>query len=64
VVVEYALRDMHKPIGVAEYQLAKALPDSLKGSLPTVEQLEAELKAVEKLDASQSEGSRSMRSNK
>lgn len=38
---------MHQPIGVAEYRLAKALPESLKGSLPTVEQLEEELKAVE-----------------
>jgi len=47
VVVEYALRSVHKPIGVAEYQLAKALPESLKGSLPSVEQLEAELKTVE-----------------
>ncbi|MDI7247568.1 MAG: PDDEXK nuclease domain-containing protein [Bacillota bacterium] len=47
VIVEYALRDVHKPMGVAEYQLAKALPEHLKGSLPTVEQLEAELKAVE-----------------
>jgi len=45
--VEYALRDVHKPMGVAEYQLAKALPEHLKGSLPTVEQLEAELKAME-----------------
>lgn len=49
VVVEYALRNMHQPIGVAEYQLAKALPDSLKGSLPTVEQLETELVAMERL---------------
>jgi predicted nuclease of restriction endonuclease-like (RecB) superfamily len=47
VVVEYALRSVQKPIGVAEYQLAKALPDKLKGNLPTVEQLEAELKAIE-----------------
>ncbi|OPY51267.1 MAG: hypothetical protein A4E48_01633 [Methanosaeta sp. PtaU1.Bin060] len=47
VVVEYALRDVHKPIGVAEYRLAKALPESLKGSLPTVEQLEAELIALD-----------------
>jgi hypothetical protein len=38
---------VHKPIGVADYQLAKALPESLKGSLPSVEQLEAELKTVE-----------------
>lgn len=44
--VEYALRNVHQLIGVAEYLLAKALPDSLKGSLPTVEQLVEELKAV------------------
>lgn len=46
VIVEYALRDVHKPIGVAEYRLAQALPEHLKGSLPTVEQLEAELQTV------------------
>ncbi len=43
VIVEYALRDVNKPIGVAEYQLTAALPDTLKGSLPTIEELEAEL---------------------
>lgn len=46
VIVEYALRSMNKPIGVADYQLAKALPEHLQGSLPTVEQLEAELKTA------------------
>jgi hypothetical protein len=46
-IVEYALRDMNKPIGVSTYQLREALPDQLQGSLPTVEQLEAELEAVE-----------------
>ncbi len=43
VVAEYALRDINKPIGVSEMQLADALPDNLKGSLPTIEELEAEL---------------------
>ncbi len=43
VVVEYALRDTQKPIGVSNFQLAAALPEGLKGSLPTVEELEAEL---------------------
>lgn len=43
VVVEYALRDTNKPIGVAEYITANALPDQLKGSLPTIEQIEEEL---------------------
>jgi hypothetical protein len=46
-IVEYALRDMNKPIGVSTYQLWEALPQQLQGSLPTVEQLEAELEAVE-----------------
>ncbi len=43
VIVEYALRDTVKPIGIAEYQLTALLPENLKGSLPTVEDLEAEL---------------------
>lgn len=43
VLVEYALRDTSKPIGVAEYRLTEALPDHLKATLPTVEELEAEL---------------------
>ncbi|MBI2298177.1 MAG: DUF1016 domain-containing protein [Armatimonadetes bacterium] len=43
LVVEYALRDVSKPIGVATYQLVGALPEDLEGRLPTVEELEAEL---------------------
>jgi hypothetical protein len=46
-IVQYALRDMNKPIGVSTYQLREDLPEQLQGSLPTVEQLEAELEAVE-----------------
>jgi len=42
-VAEYALRDINKPIGIAEYRLAESLPDKLKGSLPTIEDLESEL---------------------
>ena len=42
VVVEYALRDTKKPIGVSAYRLLEKLPAKLKGSLPTVEELEAE----------------------
>ena len=43
--VEYALRDVRKPIGVADYQvkLVESLPKDLRGSLPTVEEIEAEL---------------------
>jgi hypothetical protein len=42
-----AFRDMAKPIGVAEWetQIVEKLPEELKGSLPTVEEIEAELGA-------------------
>lgn len=43
VVVEYALRDVGRPIGVAEYRLTERLPGRLRGSLPTAEELEKEL---------------------
>ncbi len=42
IVVEYALSDIHKPMGVSEYQLTQSLPDNLKSSLPTIEEIEAE----------------------
>lgn len=41
--VEFALQGIQKPIGVATFQLNRDLPESLKGSLPTAEQLEIEL---------------------
>jgi predicted nuclease of restriction endonuclease-like (RecB) superfamily len=44
-IVEYALRDLRKPIGIAgwEASLVEKLPKELKGVLPTVEEIEAEL---------------------
>ena len=47
LVAEYALSGIDKPIGVAEYQLVRALPEPLVTSLPTVEQLESELGTIE-----------------
>jgi predicted nuclease of restriction endonuclease-like (RecB) superfamily len=44
VVAEYALRNSTTPIGIAEYKLAESLPGDLKGSLPTIEELESELR--------------------
>jgi predicted nuclease of restriction endonuclease-like (RecB) superfamily len=44
-IVEYALRDLRKPIGVAGWQttLVEKLPQEMRDSLPTVEEIEAEL---------------------
>jgi predicted nuclease of restriction endonuclease-like (RecB) superfamily len=41
--VEYALRGINKPMGVAEYQLTRILPESLKGSLPNPSQIRKRL---------------------
>lgn len=45
IVAEYALSGFNRPIGVADWkkQITEALPKELKGSLPTVEEIEAEL---------------------
>lgn len=42
LIAEYALSDIHKPIDISEYQLTQALPENLKSSLPSIEEIEAE----------------------
>ena len=44
--VEYALQEMGKPIGVSSFTLRESLPQPLRDSLPSVEQLEMELEAI------------------
>jgi hypothetical protein len=39
----YALSDIHKPIGISEYQLTQSLPAEMRSSLPSIEEIEAEL---------------------
>jgi hypothetical protein len=43
IMVEYALENIASPLGVAEYQIMNAIPDNLKGDLPSIEELEQEL---------------------
>ena len=43
IIAEYTLRDINKPIGISEFELTRILPENLKSSLPTVEELEQEL---------------------
>lgn len=47
IEVEFALRDINKPMGVSEFQFTEILPENLKSSLPSVEEIENELKAEE-----------------
>lgn len=46
-VVEYALRESNKPIGVASYRIVRRLPKELKGKLPDPKQIEKLLETVE-----------------
>ncbi len=46
-IVEYALKDINKPIGVSEYQLSNILPKEFKSSLPSIEEIENELESLD-----------------
>ena len=56
IEVEFALRDMNKPMGVSEYILVEALPDNLKGALPTVEEIENDLQQLQEMKDGNSNG--------
>jgi len=43
LVAEYALSDIHKPMGLSTYTLGHTLPEALRGQLPSIEQIEREL---------------------
>jgi predicted nuclease of restriction endonuclease-like (RecB) superfamily len=42
-VIEYSLKGIESPIGVANYELIKALPKELRGEIPSIEELEREI---------------------
>lgn len=48
IEVEFALRDMNKPMGVSELKLVEDLPENLKSSLPTIEEIEVGLDKIKK----------------
>lgn len=48
IEAEFALRDINKPTGISELKLVENLPDNLKSSLPTIEELEQEFKKLNK----------------
>jgi len=47
-IVEYALHDAKKPIGVATYEVTRTLPRELQGQLPRPEEIAALLEEAEK----------------
>jgi predicted nuclease of restriction endonuclease-like (RecB) superfamily len=56
-IVEYALQGVQKPIGVSTYRLGGGLPEVLRRSLPSLEQLELELgRAIDRVEQGLDEG--------
>ena len=46
-VVEYALHDAGKPIGVATYEITRTLPKELQGQLPLPQEIARLLEGIE-----------------
>lgn len=44
VLAQYAVEGSSQPIGISEYELSRMMPEELRGSLPTIEEIEAELR--------------------
>lgn len=47
IIAEYALRDLVRPLGISEFQHLVKLPRSLKGTLPTIKEIENSLTQAE-----------------
>ncbi|MFH1161432.1 MAG: PDDEXK nuclease domain-containing protein [bacterium] len=45
-VIKYSLKSIVTPIGVADYELRKSLPKKLARQMPTIKELEEELKML------------------
>ena len=43
VEAQYALESSSQPLGISRYELTKLIPEDFKGSMPTIEEIEAEL---------------------
>jgi hypothetical protein len=65
-IVEYALRNSKSPIGVASYEakIFKDLPKKLESSLPTVQEIEAELSTVKVIEEPSTRSSKKKRTKK
>ena len=50
IVAEYALRNTSTPMGISEFRHLEELPEQLQSTLPTIEEIEAELGTREKED--------------
>lgn len=43
VQAKYAIESSSQPLGISEYEFLNLIPEDFKGTLPTIEEIEAEL---------------------
>jgi len=46
VLAQYSVNSVKTPIGISEYDLSRAIPEQVKNSMPTIEEIESELKDI------------------
>ena len=46
VLAKYATTGVNLPIGISEYELSQLLPEQFKGTLPSIEEIESELREI------------------
>lgn len=44
ILAKYTIENFNQPIGISEYELNKLIPENFKGTLPTIQEIEEELK--------------------
>lgn len=47
VMAQYALESTNQPIGISEYELAKLMPENIKSQLPSIEEIEEQVKRIQ-----------------
>lgn len=46
-MVQYALESTNQPIGISEYELSKLIPEDIKSQLPSIEEIEEQVKRIQ-----------------
>lgn len=46
-MAQYVLESTNQPIGISEYELSKLIPEDIKSQLPSIEEIEEQVKRIQ-----------------
>lgn len=46
-MAQYALESTNQPIGISEYEMSKLIPEDIKSQLPSIEEIEEQVKRIQ-----------------